>query len=122
MKRYALLLAPTVVVATITCNYATPSPTELPSLSPVPPTATPPPTSTATPMPPPPGYVILTDIPPDDPFWAAVQRLREYRAADIVSFDSDVSEAADTLHALSAQFVAVWRTGRTSYNRRPMRH
>jgi hypothetical protein len=54
-----------------------------------------------------PGYVILTDINEDDPYFAAVDKLRLYREAEIVRFEDDVAEAKDALRALAPNFMAV---------------
>lgn len=80
-----------------------------------PPTATPSPTPTATPLPSPtptivaavPGYVILTDISEDDPYYAAVEKLQIYRAAEIIRFEDEVHRVQEALRALAPNFMAV---------------
>ncbi len=74
-----------------------------------PPSATPSPTPTATPIivAAVPGYVILTDIDEDDPYYAAVEKLRIYRAAQIVRFEYDVAQAKGALRELAPDFMAV---------------
>ncbi len=86
-----------------TSTEAPPSPT-LP-----PPSATSSPTYTATPIiiAAVPGYVILTDIAEDDPYYAAVEKLRIYRAAEIVRFEDDVAQAKTALRNLAPDFMAV---------------
>ena len=72
------------------------------------------PTPTATSSPTPtivvavPGYVILTDIAEDDSYYAAVDKLRIYRAAEIVRFEHDVAEAKDALRDIAPNFMAVF--------------
>lgn len=86
-----------------------PSPTVAPtSLTPtLTPTVTPLPSPTPTIVAAVPGYVILTDISENDPYYAAVEKLSIYRGAEVVRFEEEVAEAQDALRALSPEFMAV---------------
>lgn len=53
------------------------------------------------------GYVILTNIQPNDPYYAAVARLQAYRDALVLSFDDDISTVKADLNAGLIRFAAV---------------
>ncbi len=71
------------------------------------PPTTNPPTTTPTPPSPVEGYIILTNIVPEDPFYKGVLKLREYREASIVSFDTDVQKTREELRNRNVTFAAI---------------
>ncbi|MCK4637482.1 MAG: hypothetical protein KAT49_06345 [Methanomicrobia archaeon] len=95
---------------TTTPTVTTPSPTTPASTTQPPTTPTPitPPTTTPAPASSPvEGYIILTNISPDDPFYKGVLKLRDYREASIVSFNGDVRETLEELRSRDVIFVAI---------------
>ena len=53
------------------------------------------------------GYAILTNFGQDSPYFTGVQKLKNYRNAQIIHFENDPFSAVDTLRALQPSYVAV---------------
>jgi hypothetical protein len=52
-------------------------------------------------------YVIITNIPEDDPYYSGIPILEEYRAATIINFINNVNETLPTLRSIKPDYVAV---------------
>jgi hypothetical protein len=99
-----------------TPSPTTPSPTTQPPTTPAP---TPPPTTSPPIVSPVEGYVILTNISPDDPFYKGVLKLRDYRYGfitgitpeDVLQYVENVILYESGHVKLNPEFRMIWRTG-----------
>ncbi|MGD8822928.1 MAG: C25 family cysteine peptidase, partial [Anaerolineales bacterium] len=70
-------------------------------------TATLEPTATPTTVAPVDGYVILTDLDPEDAYYAAVDKLAAYRQAEVLTFGGDITTLLPELQSLNPEFMAI---------------